>query len=69
MKDNRLRRKLFGEYSEDCLNLYQYGGSKVTGFVGQTVNKIEEQQAEIKRLNDWVIYLNDELQKLKGKKE
>ena len=43
MKDGELRRKLFGNASTDCLNLYEesYYSNKTRGFVGQTVNEVK----------------------------
>ena len=53
IKDTRLRKKLFGEFSEDCLNLYtdpSWYTDKTRGFVGQTVDEVNKLKQDVKIL-------------------
>ncbi len=67
MKDSRLRRKLFGKFSEDCLNLYAHPcyTDKTRGFVGQTVDEINRLKSLNKTLQNVVYGMNDDIQALK----
>ena len=77
MKDVRLRKKLFGIESADCLNVYTHSlyGNNIHGFVGQTIREIQLLKRKVEALScgryklvELVQELKAEVQALKTKK-
>ena len=81
VKDTRLRKKLFGNDSDKCLNIYtninKNGEKKIffnmpkgrQGFVSQTIDEIRKLKKEVKNLKETVKKLSEPKRKKVVKKK